>query len=123
MWIDALTQKVRESGRPSNVHCLIATGVNAEGHREILGIDVGQCRVDAVTRGLEPPGQLAVVVHYHCWSVHAAILPYGKVPDSYPALREGGERPAIDLRLAARLASLLLCGPPDCDIPDSAYSC
>ena len=23
-----------------NVHCLIATGVNAEGYREILGIDV-----------------------------------------------------------------------------------
>ena len=23
-----------------NVHCLIATGVNADGHREILGVDV-----------------------------------------------------------------------------------
>ncbi len=34
--------------------------------------------------------------------------------------RPGG---LIDLRLAARLASLLLCGPPDCDTPDSAYSC
>ena len=39
-WIDALTQKVREGGRTVNVHCLIATGVNAEGYREILGIDV-----------------------------------------------------------------------------------
>ena len=35
----------------------------------------------------------------------------------------GPSRPAIDLRLAARLASLLLCGPPDCDMPGSAYSC
>jgi putative transposase len=26
MWIDALTQKVREGGRTVNVHCLIATG-------------------------------------------------------------------------------------------------
>jgi transposase-like protein len=40
MWIDALTQKVREGGRTVNVHCLVATGVNADGHREILGVDV-----------------------------------------------------------------------------------
>jgi putative transposase len=40
MWIDALTQKVREGGRTVNVHALIATGVNADGHREILGLDV-----------------------------------------------------------------------------------
>ena len=40
VWIDALTQKVREGGRTVNVHCLIATGVNADGCREILGIDV-----------------------------------------------------------------------------------
>jgi hypothetical protein len=33
---DALVLKVRENGRVVNVHCLIATGVNAEGYREIL---------------------------------------------------------------------------------------
>jgi putative transposase len=37
---DALVLKVRESGRVINVHCLIATGVNADGYREILGIQV-----------------------------------------------------------------------------------
>jgi putative transposase len=40
MWLDALTQKVREGGRTVNVHVLIATGVNADGHREILGLEV-----------------------------------------------------------------------------------
>ena len=40
VWTGALTQKVREGGRTVNVHCLIATGVNADGCREILGIDV-----------------------------------------------------------------------------------
>jgi putative transposase len=40
VWIDALTQKVREGGRTVTVHVLIATGVNADGHREILGVDV-----------------------------------------------------------------------------------
>jgi transposase-like protein len=37
---DALTMKVREGGRVVNVHALVATGVNADGHREILGLDI-----------------------------------------------------------------------------------
>jgi putative transposase len=40
VWVDALTVKVREAGRVINVHALVATGVNADGHREILGLDV-----------------------------------------------------------------------------------
>ncbi|MGO4205707.1 IS256 family transposase [Rhodococcus sp. TAF43] len=37
---DALVLKVRENGRVVNVHALVAVGVNADGYREILGIDV-----------------------------------------------------------------------------------
>src|SRR5881227_2495220 len=37
---DALVLKGREGGRVVNVHALVAVGVNAEGYREILGIDV-----------------------------------------------------------------------------------
>jgi transposase-like protein len=37
---DALTVKVREGGRVVNIAVMVATGVNADGHREILGIDV-----------------------------------------------------------------------------------
>jgi transposase-like protein len=37
---DALVLKVREGGRVVNVHALVATGVNADGHREILGLHV-----------------------------------------------------------------------------------
>jgi putative transposase len=40
VWSDALTLKVREGGRVVNVHGLIAVGVNNDGHREILGLDV-----------------------------------------------------------------------------------
>ncbi len=40
VWLDALTQKVREGGRIVNVACVIATGVNGNGNREILGFDV-----------------------------------------------------------------------------------
>jgi transposase-like protein len=37
---DALVLKVRERGRTVNVHALLATGVNADGYREILGLQV-----------------------------------------------------------------------------------
>jgi transposase-like protein len=40
VWIDALTQKVREGGRVVNVSAVIATAVNVEGRREIIGFDI-----------------------------------------------------------------------------------
>jgi putative transposase len=61
VWADALTMKVREGGRIVNVACLLAVGVNAEGRREILGVDVATTEDGAgwlvffrslVTRGL-----------------------------------------------------------------------
>ncbi len=41
LWLDALTQKVREAGRVVNVSVVVATAVNREGKREVVGIDVG----------------------------------------------------------------------------------
>ncbi len=40
LWLDALTQKVREGGRVVNVSCVIAIAVSAGGHREVLGVDL-----------------------------------------------------------------------------------
>ena len=40
VWVDALFHKVREGGRVVSVATVIATGVNADGQREILGLDV-----------------------------------------------------------------------------------
>ena len=37
---DALVLKVREGGRVVGVHALVAVGVNGDGHREILGLQV-----------------------------------------------------------------------------------
>jgi len=37
---DALMMKVREGGRVVNVAVMVATGVNGDGHREILGLQV-----------------------------------------------------------------------------------
>ncbi|MGH8910771.1 MAG: IS256 family transposase [Egibacteraceae bacterium] len=38
--LDAMTQRVREGGRIVNVAVVIATGVSADGHREVLGLDI-----------------------------------------------------------------------------------
>jgi putative transposase len=40
LWVDALTQRVREGGRVVNVSVVIATVANAEGRREIAGFDI-----------------------------------------------------------------------------------
>jgi putative transposase len=40
VWLDALVLKTREGGRIVNVACLVAVGVNDDGRREILGLDV-----------------------------------------------------------------------------------
>jgi putative transposase len=40
IWLDALTQKVRDGGRIVNVACVVATGVNTQGSREILGTEL-----------------------------------------------------------------------------------
>ena len=37
---DALVMRAREGGRVVNVHALLACGVNADGPREILGLQV-----------------------------------------------------------------------------------
>ena len=42
--------KVREHGRVVNVHPLVATGVNADGHREILGLDVASAEDGSLSR-------------------------------------------------------------------------
>jgi putative transposase len=40
VWLDAMYVKSREDGRIANVATIVATGVNAQGYREILGVDV-----------------------------------------------------------------------------------
>jgi transposase-like protein len=83
-WVDALAQKVREGGRIINVHALIAAGVNADGHREILGLDVATAVDGAgwlaflrslITRGLS--GVQLVISDAHMGLVNAigATLP------------------------------------------------
>jgi putative transposase len=84
VWIDALTQKVREGGRTVNVHCLIATGVNADGHREILGVEVTSSEDGAgwlaflrglVARGLSGVALVTSDDHAGLVNAIASVLP------------------------------------------------
>ncbi len=40
LWLDALQVKCREEGRIVNGACLVGVGVNEDGRREVLGVDV-----------------------------------------------------------------------------------
>ena len=73
---DALVLKVREAGRVANVHALIAVGVNAEGYREILGLDVTTAEDGAgwltflrslTARGLSGVKLVTSDAHAGCW--------------------------------------------------------
>jgi transposase-like protein len=75
---DALTMKVREQGRVVNAVVLVATGVNADGHREVLGVKVATSETkqawntffaDLVARGLT--GTLLVTSDAHAGLVEA----------------------------------------------------
>ena len=81
---DALTMKVREGGRVRNVAVLVATGVNADGHREILGVQVatGETHAgwlaffrDLVARGLTGVALVTSDAHAGLVEAIAATLP------------------------------------------------
>jgi hypothetical protein len=41
LWIDATYLKARQAGRIVSVAVIVAVGVNADGRREVLGMDIG----------------------------------------------------------------------------------
>jgi putative transposase len=81
---DALVLKVREGGRVVAVHALVATGVNADGHREILGLQVTSSEDgagwlaffrDLVARGLTGVKLVTSDAHAGLVGAVAATLP------------------------------------------------
>lgn len=81
---DALTMKVRESGRVINAVVMVATGVNADGHREVLGLRVATSEAgaawntffaDLVARGLTGVRLVTSDAHAGLVEAIAANLP------------------------------------------------
>jgi transposase-like protein len=83
LWLDALTQRVREDGRIVNVCAVVATGVTADGKREILGVDVASAEDGAawtaflrglVARGLKGVRLVISDAHEGLKNAIAAVL-------------------------------------------------
>ncbi|GEK87949.1 IS256 family transposase [Microbacterium aerolatum] len=81
---DALTMKVREGGRVINAVVLVATGVNADGHREVLGLRIATSETgaawnsffaDLVARGLSGVRLVTSDAHAGLVEAIAANLP------------------------------------------------
>ncbi len=81
---DALVLKVREGGRVVGVHALVATGVDADGHRQVLGIQVTSSEDgagwlaffrDLVARGLAGVKLVTSDAHAGLVAAVAATLP------------------------------------------------
>ncbi|MFC8504754.1 IS256 family transposase [Pedococcus sp. NPDC057267] len=81
---DALTMKVREGGRVVNAVVLLATGVNGDGHREVLGMRVATAETgpawneffaDLVARGLTGVRLVTSDAHAGLREAIAANLP------------------------------------------------
>ena len=81
---DALTMKVREAGRVVNAVVLVATGVNADGHREVLGVQVTTSETgpawltffqDLVARGLSGVKLVTSDAHAGLVAAIGATLP------------------------------------------------
>ena len=81
---DALTMKVREGGRVINAVVLLATGVNGDGHREVLGLRVATAETgaawneflaDLVARGLAGVRLVTSDAHAGLREAIAANLP------------------------------------------------
>jgi putative transposase len=81
---DALTMKLREGGRVINAVVLIATGVNGDGHREVLGMRVATSETgpvwneffaDLVARGLTGVRLVTSDAHAGLVEAIAANLP------------------------------------------------
>lgn len=77
LWLDALVLKCREGGRIVNVACLVGVGVNEDGHREILGLDV--------VTGEDGAGWLAFLRGLRARGLKGVKL---VVSDAHPGLRD-----------------------------------
>jgi transposase-like protein len=116
---DALVLKVRESGRVVPVHALVATGVNADGHQEILGVQVTTAEDgagwlgffrDLLARGLTGVRLVTSDAHAGLVNAVAATLPgaawqrcrthYATSPSTTEACSSGAPIGAYRSRLA-----------------------
>jgi len=77
VWLDAVALRCREGGRTVHVAALVAVGVNAEGKREVLGLEV--------VTGEDGAGWLAFVRGLVARGLAGVLL---AISDAHPGLRQ-----------------------------------
>ncbi|MQA00134.1 MAG: hypothetical protein GEU80_12545 [Dehalococcoidia bacterium] len=114
LWLDALTQKVREDGRIAQVSVVVATAVNAEDQREVLGIDVGTSEDGAcwlaflrglVARGLSGVELVTSDAHEGLKDAIATVFSGASWQRSSVQIRAGGKVPPVTARRERTLAA------------------
>ena len=67
LWIDATYVKVRQNGRIVSVAVIMAVGVNSDGRREVLGMDIGPSEAEMFwTAFLRKLGRSLLSLHFSC---------------------------------------------------------
>ena len=113
LWIDATYVKVRQNGRIVSVAVIVAVGVNTDGRREVLGMDIGPSEAETfwtaflrklARRGLRGVKLVISDAHEGLKAAVAKVLQrhLAALPRPLHAQRPGPcrqERPARRLRL------------------------
>ena len=101
---DALTMRVREGGRVIKVAAMVATGINADGYREILGLQLSTSEDgagwlgffrDLVARGLSGVGMVTSDAHAGLVEAIGATLPGASWQRSLVNMVDGGMVPLV----------------------------
>jgi putative transposase len=111
VWLDALVLKVREGGRTVPVHALVATGVNGDGVKEVLGLNIATAEDGAgwlaffrslTARGLAGVQLVTSDAHRGLVDAIAATLPGAAWQRSSVNIISGGMVPLVHLRRRER---------------------
>ncbi len=99
VWVDATYVKVRKDHRIVSVAVIIAVGVNTDGRREVLGMDIGPSEAETFRAG-------------------EATRRTSCAPRSSPAIPSGGAAPSASATAAASISLRATCSTRRGDQPD-----
>jgi hypothetical protein len=104
LWIDATYLKVRQNGRIVSVAVIVAVGVNTDGRREVLGMDIGPSEAEPFwTAFLRKLARRGLRAQYHR---QAARLP--GIGDPRRDLRQAERHPVEEAQRRHRLVQARL---------------
>jgi putative transposase len=109
LWIDATYLKVRQNGRIVSVAVIVAVGVNTDGRREVLGMDIGPSEAEPFwTAFLRKLARRGLRAQYHRQSAR-----HPGIGDPRRDLRQAERHPVEEAQRRHRLVRLAHATPFD----------